>query len=261
MVTSAHVMFNAFAKRLILTAKSCCTPSEKASIKKEFKLFDSSSGKYCERFANRVLRGESQFSDDRLNGDTQVLPGITAASLRANAPESDTQTVECSMRGMLVAAHLAQEEADEEMVVNIVRAIVGSSADKLHEIILDEDLLAAALALAAADLPSDVRTALEKVCAVVERGSISSAGAGDSGASESIGLIQLAQEISQGLDMSTLAGIAGQGGSDDAAMSSLFATINRTVMEKMQDGSLDPTRLCAEASCVLGANGNLSAKM
>ena len=250
MTSSAHLMFNAFAKNMVLFAKSHCSVSEKAAIKREFKLFDSTSKKYANDFTRRVLQGGAGVSEC-LKSDTEVLPGVTVASLEASS--SGNMTVKGTMYGMLVSASLVQDLTNDEAVVNIVSAILAGSVDDIREVVLDEDLVDAIVKVVDAGVPDDVRRALVK---------IQSRGGGfKAGGTEGLGLMQLAQEVSQGLDMSTLMGVAGQGTADDAAMNSLFASINRTVIERMQDGSIDPARLCAEASSILGTSGQFNGKM
>jgi hypothetical protein len=249
-------MFNAFAKSLVLCAKVHCSAKEKAAIKKAFKLFDSSSRKYANDFAQRVLRHTEDGHNYSATKGIEILPGVTVGSLEANIPDGETIAVKGTMYGMMIAGSLAQDSTDDKIVGEIIDAMLSSSTDKLRDVVFDEDLMEAIMKVVSLGISDDVRQALVKI------GTSSSCGGLAAGRStDGIGLMQLAQEISQGLDMSTLMGVAGQGQDNDAAMTNLFASINRTVIERMQDGSIDPTRLCAEASSILGARGQLNGKM
>lgn len=248
------MMFNAFAKSLVLFAKSHCPASEKSAIKKAFKLFDPSSQKYTSDFTKRVMHGDG-LGSHCLKGDTEILPGVTVAVLEANTPSDKSAAIKGTMHGMLVAASLAQDSVDNRIVADIVSAILYSSVDSLSDVVFDEDLMDSIAKVVDGGLADDVRRSLVKIQAVQANN-----GSGAS-ASNGPGLMQLAQEVSQGLDMSTLMGVAGQGTADDASMAKLFESINQTVIQRMQDGSLDPAKLCAEASSILGAHGQLSGKM
>ena len=256
MASSAHLMFNAFAKSLVLFAKSHCSASEKAAIKKEFKLFDLASQKYANDFTKRVLHnGVAVISC--LKGETEVLPGVTVASLESKVSENNSKPIKGTMYGMLIAASMVQDSTNDSMVLDIVDAILSASLDKLCDVVLDDDFMDVIAKVVDAGVPDDVRRVLVKIQAQGSPGF----DVADGGSAEGLGLMQLAQEVSQGLDMSTLMGVAGQGTADDAAMNTLFASINRTVVERMQDGSIDPTRLCAEASSILGKHGHLNGRM
>ena len=255
MTSSAHLMFNAFAKSLVLFAKSHCSASEKAAIKKEFKMFDSASQKYADDFIRRVLHNGTAVTDC-LQDNAEVLPGVTVASLEASASSTNVKSIKGTMYGMLVAASMVHDSTHDAMVLEIMGAILSASLDEIRDVVLDEDLMDLITKVVDAGVPDDVRRVLVKI-----QSHGSSSNVPDRGVADGVGLVQLAQEVSQGLDMSTLMGVAGQGTADDAAMNTLFASINRTVIERMQDGSIDPTRLCAEASSILGKHGHLNGRM
>ena len=248
MASAAHLMFNAFAKEVILVAKRYCAPDDKSVIKKHFKLFDASSPRYADEYVQRVfhVRDQCQIST-ALAKDSMILPRITVDALTSNIPDADVASAECAMRGMAVGACLVHDQCSTPVTFDIIQAILHQSTDNIRNTVLDEDLMDAIEKLAETGVSEDLRVALSRIPMVAKSGAASNSDAAG------VGIMQLAQEVSEGLDLSGLMSAGTEEGAGDAAMSALFETINRKVMQRMQDGSIDPSKLAAEASSILGS--------
>lgn len=239
MATHAHMLFNAFARSLVLSAKKHSSPNEKSTIKKSFRLFDSSSADYADEFVARVL--DKHNISQALGDDMEVLPGVKVSELRSRVPECEKSGVEGAMNGMVLAAYLVQNECNDKVTSEIVTAVLASSVEAAKRTVIDEDLEPVLSKVVQSGIVSEVEGSLQKLKL--------QATSNDQG----VGLLELAQEVSQGLDLSALAGSSGAVSNDDEAMANLFQTINHKVVERMRDGSIDPMRLCAEASSILGS--------
>lgn len=240
MASVAHLVFNAFAKNVVLLVRAHCSVSEKAVVKREFKIFDTYSPKYADHFADRVLRDADQDLRKVLVDETQIFTGVSWRRLKVVTPESDQGLLKCAVYGMLASASMVRESVNDDVCMSVLDAILSESIKSLEDVVMDTDLLYVICTAIGTGVPESVRSSLTKIKETRLPG-------------QSVGLMQLAQEVSQGLDLTTLMGVAGQDDVDASAMNNLFASINQKVVQRMQDGSIDPAKLCAEATQILGA--------
>lgn len=248
-------MFNAFAREMVLIAKKHCSASHKASLKKRFKLFDASSPKHARDFIAR----KQQVGDkdkDKEEGVVRVFDGISSDDIVGVVPTETKPLVKALVAGMVVASTLVEDEASDEIVSRVANAIANRDAGRVEDCVMDEDLTREIHAATAddANLPTRLIDDLNAV------GCFSVVGAGASprggeGETSPIGIVGLAEEISRELDLSSLmgnVGASGGGGGGEAGLASIIESINRKVKSRIQDESVDATRLCSEAHAILG---------
>lgn len=231
-------MFNAFTRELILLSKRTCGPGVKTAVKKTYRLFDAQSPRYLRDFLNRMddAVSPSAATDDA----TPVFPGITSRELRrAVGDDQARKACDTLIGGIVLAASLAQSDASADVVSAVSRAVCAKSPDLARDYILDDDLFALLETVAAGQLSDGLLQSLPAT-----RTSTSASRAGSGGSS----IFDLAREISESVDMSSLLAGEGSGGPD---MQTLMQSINTRVQERMQDGSVDPAQLCEQAQSIL----------
>lgn len=227
-------MFNAFARELVLLVKNRLPPNQKATLKKRFRLFDLNSRKHVDAFiaARRVA-------------PDAVFDGIAGAQIAEAVQDAEKPAADAYVAGMRIAAALVDDDAAEGVSARIARAIATRDTDSVRDIVCVDDELAQSLAttvVPAFEPPERLSDDLRAIWS-----------AGDPSASKAapgsgLGIVGLAQQISEDLDISELV----TGGGGDASLSKIIQRINQKVQSRIQDGSLDAERLCAEAQTILG---------
>lgn len=255
--TAAHSLFNLFLRELVLLSKQHGSQRHKTALKRQFKLFNIHSTDYAPAF---VQLSDCELGPARLAAnDAEVFPGVTAGDLRSCVPKGDHQLLEALISGMMVAASLVQDCADPLIVSSVTSAYMSGQAHECEQTILDEDLMACVKKVCAATLPDRLLDGIAPMQAASAGNALQVPGMGSEGGAglgSGTSLFQLAKEVSQGIDMTALMGASGSAGSGNPdAMNDIVKSINDRVMAKMQDGSVDPERLCREAQSLLGNFG------
>lgn len=226
-------LFNAFARELILTAKQHCAAKQVSSLKKKFKLFDITSQKYLTDFVKR--HGDGLGMEALKDVAFQIFPGVKSGDILDAIPKDDVEICTAYLNGIFLAAALRQAEASEETVETVAQAIANHQYEQAEGVVLDDDMLTMIKSILAAKLPKRLSDALLQLRS-------------SRGACQGLGIVELAKDISNKMDLSSLANAQGE-----QDMSKMFAAINQQVQTRLQSGTVDPKRLCDEAQALLGA--------
>lgn len=235
-------IFNAFARELVLVCKKHCSAEHKASLKKSFKLFDASSPKYAKSFIER------QKADGASPEDPVVFQAVSLDMIKRAVPKDMHDLVDALVSGMIVSSSLLEAEASEALVHKVSDAILAKDPSLAEDSILDDDLATSLKSVCDGALPERL---LDDLRATLRHRAESAAVAEHTETDQALGIVGLAEEISRELDVASLmTGMPSGGG--DAGLQTIIESINRKVQDRIQDGSVDPARLCSEAQSILG---------
>lgn len=235
-------MYNAFARELVLVARQHCDVQHKAKLKKRFKLFDANGDGYSKEFIAGVeARGGSVCPSVSEDGGTELFAGVTIGDLRDAIPETQREACDALITGLVFSASLLADQAGADVLDKVAEAIASSDASIAEAHILDEDLLKSLSTLTSVQLPDRVLDTIADLRTPAPQAPASG-----------MSIMDLAREISEGMDMAPLVDSVGRGGSvPEADMQKMMSMINGKVQERMRDGSVDPSKICSEAQDIL----------